>query len=89
MQTLVTTPKSSQRNVLVRYFAEVFGESPKALCASLDGDHRVHWIPRSQLQPGTEVQRDGDCGLLFVNEWFARTARLPQPQPQGESHHGI
>jgi hypothetical protein len=57
------------------------------VCVSLDGDCQRHWIPRSQIQPGTEVHHDGDVGTLLVSEWFARTARLPQPQ--GEQHHGI
>jgi hypothetical protein len=87
MQTLSTTPRPGQRGSLIRYFAEAIGESDKAVCVHLDGARVAHWIPRSQMQPGSEIQHDGDVGDVFLSDWFVRTARLPQPQ--GESHHGI
>jgi hypothetical protein len=69
------------------YRAEVTAESKKAICVSLDDDHVAPWISRSQIQRGSQVSHAGERGVLIVSEWFAKTARLPQPQ--GEQHHGI
>jgi hypothetical protein len=49
------------------YRAEVTRETDKAICVSLDGDRINHWIPRSQIQPGSQVRRRGERGLLVVS----------------------
>jgi hypothetical protein len=60
------------------YRAEVTAESEKAICVSLNDDHAVHWIPRGQIQLGSQVHHAGESGLLIVSAWFAQTGRLPQ-----------
>jgi hypothetical protein len=69
------------------YRVEVTAESKKAICVSLDGDGIKHWIPRSQIQPGSQVHHAGERGVLGITTWFAKTAHLPQPQ--GAPSHGI
>jgi len=65
----------------VTYEAEVIRESSKAICCHLDGDRVQHWIARSQIQPGSQVQRPGDRGCLIVSDWFVQTAHLPISYP--------
>jgi hypothetical protein len=70
----------------LRYRAAVINETNKALCCHLNDDHVAHWIPRSQLQPGSEIQRQGDSGLLVVTNWFAQQVRLPQGEIMSNSY---
>lgn len=35
-----------------------------------------HWIPKSQLQPGSEVRARGDQGDVVVSQWFADNSNL-------------
>jgi hypothetical protein len=71
----------SQRN----YAAEVVRETKKAICCYLDGDHTDHWIARSQIQRGSDVEHVGDIGSLIVSEWFANTAKLPGSKRAGDT----
>ena len=53
------------------------GETEKAIDARWGiNTHIAHWIARSQLQPGTEVQHEGDRGIVVVPMWLAIRAKL-------------
>jgi hypothetical protein len=65
----------------VIYQAEVIAERPKAICCHLNGDSVQHWIARSQIQPGSQVQRPGDRGWLIVSDWLVENAHLPISHP--------
>jgi hypothetical protein len=55
----------------------VVGETEKAIDCRWGANIDVaHWVARSQLQPGTEVQHEGDHGLLVVPMWLAIKAKL-------------
>jgi hypothetical protein len=34
------------------------------------------WVPRSQIDESSEVQEDGDEGMLVVTEWIAKEKEL-------------
>jgi hypothetical protein len=51
-----------------------WSKSGKALfCTAVDLGAGA-WIPVSQLQPDSEIQKPGDRGLLVVGGWFAEKA---------------
>jgi hypothetical protein len=54
----------------------VVGESAKAINAHWGDDGVDHWIPVSQIDARSQVRRAGDSGVLVVNEWFARVAKI-------------
>lgn len=49
----------------------------KALLVELGQGGPQKWVPRTQLSPDSEVQRENDQGTLIVAEWFAKKAELP------------
>lgn len=62
----------------------VVGESAKAIDCRWGADtHIAHWIAKSQLLSGSEVQHQGDRGSLVVPKWLAVKAKL---FPAAESH---
>lgn len=67
--------------------AYALGETAKALRCDF-GDDADHWIPKSQISPGSEVMRPGDRGRLVVPKWWAGRAgvldfaRRPSPWTQ-------
>ena len=67
--------------------AHALGETAKALRCDF-GDDTDHWIPKSQIAPGSEVKRNGDRGRLVVQKWWAGRAgvldftRPPSPWAQ-------
>ena len=44
-------------------------ETEKALLVIIGGDK--HWMPKSQIRDGSEVNAKGDEGKLVVTEWIA------------------
>jgi hypothetical protein len=55
----------------------VVGETEKAIDARWGDDtHIAHWIAKSQLLPGTEVQHQGDRGAVVIPRWLALKARI-------------
>lgn len=53
--------------------ARALGETAKGLRCDF-GDEADHWIPKSQIAPGSEVKRRGDRGRLVVPKWWAGRA---------------
>lgn len=49
--------------------AECVKESTDAILVLFDGEE--HWIPKSQIDPESEVQGEGDDGELIVTQWLA------------------
>ena len=50
-------------------------ETERALLVRFD-DASEHWIPRSQIQPGSEIAGIDDTGNLIVSQWFADNSNL-------------
>ncbi len=50
-------------------------ETDKAILVKFE-DSSEHWIPKSQLQPGSEVRQRGDQGDVVVSQWFADNSKL-------------
>lgn len=48
---------------------EVKASTPKAILIEVDGEE--HWIPRSQLLDGTDVDDVGDEGKIVIPKWLA------------------
>lgn len=49
----------------------VMKTTERALLVRIEGDEPV-WVPRSQVGEASEVEVEGDVGLLVVPEWLAR-----------------
>jgi hypothetical protein len=49
---------------------EAIKETDLALLCVVDGEEI--WIPKSVIDNDSEVQEEGDSGVLSVKEWFAR-----------------
>ncbi len=48
-------------------------ETDKALKVDVGGDLlETKWIPKSVLHRDSEVNTDGDTGVLVIKKWFAR-----------------
>ncbi len=41
----------------------------RAVCVNINGED--HWLPRSQMGPGNEIEDEGDDGTLVCSEWIA------------------
>jgi hypothetical protein len=69
--------------------AHALGETAKALRCDF-GDNADHWIPKSQIAPGSEVKRRGDRGRLVVQKWWAAQAGVldfaRRPSPWAQMH---
>jgi hypothetical protein len=50
-------------------------ETDKAILVKF-ADGSEHWIPKSQLQPGSEVRARGDEGDVVISQWFADNSNL-------------
>jgi hypothetical protein len=59
-------------------FADVLAvrETAKAIGCIWLGHTQLFWVPKSQLQNGTQVAHLGDQGALVVSEWWARTSKV-------------
>src|SRR6266540_1866390 len=55
---------------------DVTHESELALHIITGGD-QVHWIPKSLIQRGTEIETVGDTGLLILPAWFTDKECIP------------
>ena len=55
---------------------KVTHESELSLRIITAGD-QDHWIPKSLMQPGTEIETIGDDGLLVLPVWFALKELIP------------
>ena len=53
--------------------AHALSETAKGLRCDF-GDDADHWIPKSQIAPGSEVKRNGDRGRLVVQSGGRRRA---------------
>lgn len=54
---------------------EVKAETAKALLCVIDGDEQ--WIPKSHIDPSSEIQsKDDSPGTLVITEWLAREKDL-------------
>lgn len=49
-------------------------ETEKAILCNIDGEKI--WIPKSQIQPDSEVFELGTEGFLVVSRWFAERENL-------------
>lgn len=54
----------------------VIGETDLSLRIITAGD-QVFSIPKSLMQPGTEIERVGDDGLLILPTWFVTKELIP------------
>lgn len=53
-------------------------ESEKAILVEL-ADGKEVWIPRSHIRKGSEVEFDGDAGVLRISPWLAKQKGLGGP----------
>lgn len=53
---------------------KVVAATAKAICVEVDDEE--HWIPRSRVLDGTEVEERGDVGRLVIPAWLARDRGL-------------
>jgi hypothetical protein len=44
------------------------------LLVEIDGED--HWIPKSQVQAGTDVEDEGDIGTIVLPKWLAEEKGL-------------
>ena len=58
----------------------VVDERPRAINCHWNSDGIDHWLARSQLCPGTTVQRVGDRGTVIITQWLAQRARILRPE---------
>lgn len=49
---------------------KAIGETDMAILCLIGADE--YWIPKSVIGEDSEVQGEGDTGILSVKEWFAR-----------------
>ena len=44
-------------------------ETEKALCVIIGAEQM--WLPKSQIAPDSEVQSEGQSGMIKISEWIA------------------
>ena len=71
-----TRDEDKARNfVKVSGVSTVLKETDRGLLVRLDDGKEV-WFPKSAIDPDSEVQFDGDCGELRVEDWIAKAKGL-------------
>jgi hypothetical protein len=79
------TPERRRRpGPTITYSAYCVGNSYRAVCVRLenvqmDSGWPEYWIPRSVIQPGSEIEVTADSGRLILPVWFIRQKGLPAP----------
>ena len=58
----------------VEFEAEVFKETEKALLCNVEGEEI--WIPKSIIGEISEIETEGDIGVVSIPEWFAKKSGL-------------
>lgn len=53
---------------------ECVAETTDAICVIVDG--KEYWIPKSQVDGGSEITEKGDEGTLIVTQWIAEEKGL-------------
>ena len=56
-------------------YAEAKHETPDALLCELETGDEV-WVPKSVIQPGSDIHAKHDKGDLVLPMWFARDREL-------------
>lgn len=63
-------PHDDERYEQVTIHVEnVVKTTDKAALCEVNGEE--HWIPWSQIDPGSEIESEGDSGLAYIPRWLA------------------
>lgn len=65
----------SHRNEQVEVYVDRVVRQTERAALCLIGNEEV-WLPWSQIDEGSEIERDGDSGVAYIPRWLAEDKEL-------------